>query len=288
MLIIFLKKYFTVKNIYLKCKRTVCSALTFLLLAAVTSAFSNNLPLSPLASPDSALQTNSSTPEYVVIKPSDQATFSSDTAANVANVLVQEGSRFHTGDVLLQLDCRLQQADLKKALAQQTEAKAAQEAAKKLKSYGSISEFEAVKAASEEQVANAEVDKLHTMVDKCVIKAPFNGAVSEVMVHAHESVKTGDPLLKIVNTENLEFEIQIPSQWLAWLHVGSIFYVHLNEENKTISAKITKINPQIEPVSQSVKIIGTITPPDATLLPGMSGQAIFRDNPSSKKATSKN
>lgn len=252
-------------------------------LPAVASSPMHDFPASLPSPADNLLLTGGNTPEYVIIRPSDQATFSSETAAVVANILVREGSRFQEGDILLQLDCRLQQADLNKALAQQTEAKIAEQSAKKLKQYGSLSEFEFVKASSGAAIANAEVDKLRAVVEKCIIKAPFNGSVADIMVHAHESVKPGDPLLKIVSTDKLEFELQIPSLWLAWLHVGSIFYVHLNENNKVIPAKITKINPQIEPVSQSVKIIGTITPSNPALLPGMSGQAIFPDNPANKK-----
>lgn len=222
---------------------------------------------------DTTLSAN--TPGYVIIRPKDQVTFSSETAASVSNIAVKESSSFQKGDTLLELDCRLPKAELKKVQAQQAAAKVARDAAKKLQSYGAISDFEVVKAVSDEQIANAEVDKLNAIVDKCVIKAPFNGSVSEVMVHEHESVKPGDPLVKIVNTENLEFEMQIPSCWLSSLHLGSTFKVHINETNKDIPAEITKVNPEIEPISQSVKIIATITTPDPTLLPGMSGQAVF-------------
>lgn len=256
--------------------RMVCYLLIFCMGPAFAVTPTNHFPASLPTPTDTTLQVGSP-PEYVVIRSSDQVTFSSETAAGVASINVKEGSTFHAGAILLQLDCRLQQADLKKALAEQGAARGAEAAARKLKSYGSISGFEFVKATSEAQIANADVDKLRAIVEKCVIRAPFNGAVAELMVHAHESVKPGDPLLKIVNTENLEFELQVPSCWLQWLHIDSVFYVHINETNSTIKAKITKINPQIEPVSQSVKLIASIEP-NPTLLPGMSGQAIFADS----------
>jgi len=248
---------------------------------ATTPAAENadNFPASLPPPAPGTMGTDSNTPEYVIIRPSDQATFSSETVASIANIPFKEGSQFHKGDVLLQFDCRSEEADLKKARAQQAQTTMAQKAAKKLQSYGSISNYEYIKAASDAEVANAEVDKLQATVEKCTITAPFNGSISEIMVHAHETVKAGDPLLRIVNTENLEFVIQVPSLWLAWLHVGSVINVRLNETNKTIIARVSKIDPEIEPVSQTVKIIATITPSDPTLLPGMSGQASFPDNP---------
>lgn len=219
------------------------------------------------------------TPEYVVIQPSDVVTFSSETAASILNLNVREGSKFLKGDILLVLDCRLQKAELQKANAQYTATNLAQNSAEKLKKFGSISELELVKARADATIAKSEVDKFNAIVEKCMIKAPFNGAVSEIMVHPMESVKPGDPLLKIVNTENLEFEIQIPSKWLKWLKVGTTFQVKINETGNDVTAKVSRIDPQIESISQTIKITGMIEHPDSSLLPGMSGEAFFPDNP---------
>jgi membrane fusion protein (multidrug efflux system) len=230
---------------------------------------------------------NINTPEYVIIRSSDRVTFSSEMTAKVALIAVKEGSYFKINDILLEFDCRERVAELKKAEAQQRSMNEANKSALKLQSYGSISEYELIKAQSEASMANADVDKLKAIVDKCTIKAPFNGAVSELMVHAHETVKPGDPLLKIVNTDNLELQMQVPSSWLQWIKIGTNFNVHISELGKPIAAKITKINPQIDSVSQTVKIVGIIIERDPELRPGMSGQAIFPDNPDTKNVKSK-
>lgn len=213
--------------------------------------------------------------EYVIIRPSDEATFSSETAASISSIPLKEGAKFQKGDVLLKLNCQIQEAELKKSQAQQNEAQVALNSAKKLQSYGSISQYEVVKATSAAQVANADVDRLNALINRCTIRAPYNGSIADIMVHEHETVKPGDPLLKIVNMENLIFEIQVPSCWLQWLHLNMDFKVHINETNEIISAKITNINPQVEPVSQTVKLVATIIDVHPNLLPGMSGQAIF-------------
>lgn len=219
------------------------------------------------------------TPEYVIIRSSEETMFSSETNGQIISLPVKEGSSFNKGDTLLKLDCRLQEAELAKAKADQEATSKAFESARKLKTYGSISEFEYVKAKSEADAANADVQKLKVIVEKCNIIAPFNGGVAEIKAHLYETVKQGDPLLKVVNTDNLTFEVQVPSQWLLWLKIGSDFSVYINDINKTIPAKITFINPEIEPISQTVKIVGLITPANPVLRPGMTGQAVFKDNP---------
>ncbi len=220
-----------------------------------------------------------SMPEYVIIRSNEETMFSSETTGQVILLPVKEGSAFTKGDTLLKLDCRLQEAELAKAKAEQEATSKAMESAKKLKGYGSISEFEYIKAKSEADATNANVQKLKVTVEKCTVIAPFTGGVAEIKVHLYETVKPGDPLLKVVNTENLTFELQVPSQWLSWLHIDSAFSVHINDINKTIPAKVTLINPEIEPISQTVKIVGLISPPNPLLRPGMTGQAIFTDNP---------
>lgn len=222
------------------------------------------------------------TPEYVILQPIDEATFSSETSASVEALPVKEGSYFRKGDILLELDCRVQKAEYEKSVAQSQASEIALKSALKLKNYGSISEYELVKAKAEAAMVKADVDKLSAIVEKCIIKAPFNGAVAELRVHTHETVKPGDTLMKIVNTDHTIIELEVPSEWLQWLHINSDFNVHVNEINKTISARIIRINPQIEPVSQTVKIVGEIDNTADRLLPGMSGQAIFPDNPAKK------
>lgn len=249
-------------------------------LPAITTGTAQTLPKSL-----DDMRQSSTLPEYVVIQPSDEATFSSETSASVETIAVKEGSTFHKGDTLIRLDCRVQDAELKKAKAQQDVSNMAFTSAKKLKSYGSISDLEFLQAQAQKDMANADVDKLASIVEKCTIDAPFNGAVAKLMVHQFETVKPGDPLLKVISIDNLDFIVQIPSAWLEWLHTGSIFTVHVNELGKVVPVRVTKINPEIDSVSQTVKIIAKQTDPDPTLLPGMSGQASFPDNPSYSSST---
>lgn len=239
------------------------------------TSIQKNTPIQNNTSIQNNAPTQNNTPVYVMVYPNDSTTFSSETTATAQKINVKEGDKFESGSILIQLDCRVQQADLNKALAQQKLADSALKSAQKLNSYGSISETEMIKAQSEAEIANADVEKLSAILDKCIIKAPFKGAVSDLFVHVGETVKAGDPLVKIVSSESLELHMQVPSMWLQWLHVGALFNFHVNELNINYQGKITKINPEINPVSQTIKIIGVLTNPNNKLLPGMSGQATF-------------
>lgn len=214
-------------------------------------------------------------PVYVSVQAKENTVFSSETSATIKSIPFRAGDAFVAGSILVEFDCRVQKADLRKALAQLESAASTAKSAEKLKKFDSISEQELIKAKADGEIASAEVDKLTAIVDKCTIKAPYDGVVSEAMVHAGESVKPGDPLLKIVNVNDLELHMQVPSVWLEWLKVGNEFKITIDEIKKTFKAKVTKINPEIDPVSQTVKIVGVVLTPEPLLLPGMSGQANF-------------
>ena len=281
-------------QIYLKLKQSLRHAKFLILIPIFILGLSTQAAENPIAKnkagpeailsntvSDTITSQNLNTPEYVILRASEQATFSSETTASVATIYVKEGTSFQNGDKLLDLDCRIQNADLEKSLAMQKSTTAAKDSAKKLKTFDAISEYELTKASTDAEMANAEVQKLHAIVDKCSIRAPFAGSVSELLVHEHETVRVGDPLIKIVSTANPEVEIQVPSDWLKWLNVGYKFHIQIHETNQTVNAKVIRINPQIEPVSQTVKIIGIVTDTNNNLLPGMSGQAIFKETATS-------
>lgn len=270
-------------------KKILFLLLTAIVFFCIYESHAANPPFPPNLAEENTLPTSVNvsikTPEYVIIRANEESTFSSETTGRIIYLPVKEGSSFKKGDVLVKLDCRLQQAELTKAKAEQYAAEKALQSAKKLKIYGAISEFELIKAKADTETKNADVDKLLAIVEKCAIIAPFTGGVTEIKARLYETVSPGDPLLKVTNIKDLSIEVQVPSKWLSWLHIGSIFKVQVNDINQSIQGEITYINPAIEPISQTVKITGKILHPEMTLKPGMTGQAFFMDNPESNKGS---
>ncbi len=202
-----------------------------------TAAATPATKVSPIATQNNSLlssDVDAKTPEYVILQPIDEATFSSETTASVEKLYVKEGSYFRTGDVLIELDCRVQKAEYQRALAQAKEADVALKSALKLKSYGSISEYELVKAMLKQKWSKLMSASLVRLLINVLSKL-FQWGGFRTQIHTHETVKPGDPLIKIVNTDRIIIEMEVPSDWLQWLHINTNFNVHVNEINKTIA-----------------------------------------------------
>jgi membrane fusion protein (multidrug efflux system) len=99
--------------------------------------------------------------------------------------------------------------------------------------------------------------------------------VVEVIAHANEVAATGQPLMKIQDGSNLEVQIIVPSNWLTWLKPGAPFAFVIDETGQTVNGKIARFGASVDPVSKTIRVIGSLTTGGATVLPGMSGSAKF-------------
>ena len=101
----------------------------------------------------------------------------------------------------------------------------------------------------------------------------------EVAVNEHETVPSDKEILSILNDNDLEIELIVPSNWLNWLTVGESFSFQIDETGKTFDAKVNKMGAVVDPVSQTIKLIGKFNNKQLDgVLSGMSGTAQFKQN----------
>jgi multidrug efflux pump subunit AcrA (membrane-fusion protein) len=81
--------------------------------------------------------------------------------------------------------------------------------------------------------------------------------------------------MKIIQTDILELEMVVSSEWISWLTIGHPVNVFIDEIQKEFNASISGIGANVDAVSQTIQLKGTITDVSPALLPGMSGRVIF-------------
>ena len=202
-------------------------------------------------------------------------TLSSELAARISSLPLREGDAFRAGQALVSFDCSLVQAQLRKAEAGVEAAQALMQSNQRLAELNSIGRFELEQAQAKLKEMQAEASGARTLMSRCTIAAPFNGRIAKRHVAAHHYVQPGTPLLDVLETGQLELQMIVPSRWLAWLNPGMSFSVEVEELGKTYPAKVQRLGAQIDPVSQTLPVIGVIDGSHPVLLPGMSGWAMF-------------
>ena len=149
---------------------------------------------------------------------------------------------------------------------------------RKLDAYKNVSELELVMSEAELTIAKAELRRASVVVRKCILRAPFAATVTNKMAEAHQYVKTGDPLIELVGTDELEIEMVLPSMNVLEYYPGRKFVIDVDETRERHTAVIDRVVNVIDPVSQTVRVIGRLTSSSRSLMPGMSGAVEFGEN----------
>ncbi len=208
-----------------------------------------------------------------LLAPMVETVLSSQIAARIESIGVIDGEAFRQGKRLLQFDCVVPNAQLRKAQAEYRAAKMQLEANRNLKKHDAIGELEVVIAQTKVDKSRAEVSLMRARVQMCQVQAPFSGRVVKLHVHPHQGVREGEPLMEILDDRKLKMELIVPSHWLRWLKPGARFNVHVDEVDKDYPAVVTMLGARVDPVSQTLPVTAEIKGEYAELLTGMSGTA---------------
>ena len=206
---------------------------------------------------------------------SQEAVLSSELAARIENIAVKEMQRFKKGDLLIQFDCSLYEAQKDVVSANANGALIKLKSDEQMLQMRSIGKYELELSISEYEKAKSELRIAELNVERCKIKAPFDGAVEEVVVNTFETIQPQVELMKIIQTDILELEMVVSSEWISWLKIGHPIKVYIDEIQKEFNATISGIGANVDAVSQTIQLKGTITDTSPALLPGMSGRVVF-------------
>lgn len=204
-----------------------------------------------------------------------QTSLSSEIAAKVDRLPLREGDSFREGELLAGFDCSLLQAQLNKAEATAEAARSTLKVNRRLAGLDSISTLEVEQAEAKVKETEAEVAAMRVTVSKCSLTAPFSGRVARLYVDQHQFLQPGKQMMDILDTGRLEVRLIAPSRLLSWLRVGNRFSVRIEELGRSYTARVVRVGAKIDPLSQSVPVIGEIEGNHEELLPGMSGWAGF-------------
>jgi membrane fusion protein (multidrug efflux system) len=205
----------------------------------------------------------------------NSATIGAPMAGRLIQFPLHDGEKFTQGQVLAKFYCAEKEGALAHAKALLEGRREVFASKQKLHNLGTSSEIEYKVAEADAAEAAADVTTAQAVTDSCVVTAPFAGRVAATFTHNFQFLATGAPLIEILNDKDLELDMILPSQWMAWLKPGTPFQVTVDETGKSFGGHLTRLSGKVDAVSRSVKVYGQIDRPDDSLLPGMSGQARF-------------
>ncbi|MBF0400631.1 MAG: HlyD family efflux transporter periplasmic adaptor subunit [Magnetococcales bacterium] len=210
-----------------------------------------------------------------LIVPHQEALLSSLMEGQIQTIHKQEGERFQPGEPLVTFYCPVRQARLQQSQAALTAARKRLRANRELAAVRSASPLDVALSEAELLQAEAELAVQSAMVDMCLVRAPFAGRVNTLQVHPYETVPQGKPLLDIASEGHFEVRVILPSYYYAVAQIGTEFSIHLEETRRSYPVRVIRTGGRIDPVSQTLPIVGQVVGTFPELLPGMGGPVSF-------------
>lgn len=214
-----------------------------------------------------------------VLRARNQAVLASELPGRIVEMPYAEGQSFKKGEVLVRFDCSAYQAQLNAANAAVRAAREELKNKQQLAALNSVGRFEVALAEARQAQSQAEAQVYNVQVQRCQVKAPFDGQVVARKVQPHESVASGAPLLDVVDNRTLEIHLLVPSRWLSRIKPEQAFEFVPDETGKPLHARVKRLGARIDEGSQTLLLIGGLPAETDGLLAGMSGTAHFAETP---------
>lgn len=245
----------------------LCAIVVFIMMCAPLSrAQTDILPTS----------TGTQTQARILVRSPARIEVRTEIYAPVREIPFRQGDSFNAGDLLVRFDCSRYEAETSAANASAHASDIEHQTKRKLFKYKAVGKDEVRLSAALSAKANAELKVQQVRISQCEFKAPFNGRVVETHVKKHEFPTSDAPLLTILDDNQLELQLIIPSIWLRWLKKGLTFRFEIDETGNNYRGLITRIGAEVDPVSQTIKVLGKFETTHGNVLAGMSGTAYFK------------
>lgn len=206
-----------------------------------------------------------------LVRPNQGAMLSSQIAGTVSNVLVQSGQTVKKGDVLVELDSSVEQANLQASQAQLASIKQTYQRYLSLYKTKSVSQQELDNAKASYDALVANIEALKATIQRRQIVAPFDGVAGIVKVNAGQYVTNGTEIVRVEDRSQMKVDFSIAQNSLEQLHLGQKVTATADARlGETFAAKITAIEPAINGATGLIDVQATFEPEDGQkLLSGM-------------------
>ena len=202
----------------------------------------------------------------------DGIVVAAEEPGKITEIAFTPGSHVDAGDLLVQQDISIEQAQLRSAQAAAELAESNLRRIQRLLKQNSASQSDVDKAQAEARQARAMVDEVRARITKKAIRAPFAGKLGVRQVSLGQDLRLGDPMVVLQRLNPIQVNFVMPQRQLPRFSVGQTVRVSLADQPFNLGpvrGRVTAINPQVDPVTRNVSIQAEIENPEERLLPGM-------------------
>lgn len=213
-----------------------------------------------------------------ITEPFLDVTLSASVPGIVTARKFKEGDVVQEGQVLLELDKRVEELELNRRRIVSDQKRTDFEGTKKLfATTRGVSKEDLDKKEVEYRVAAVETDMAAEQLRRRQLLSPLTGTISEIQIDVGESCSAYQPLMRVVDTRRCYFVTNLEARQADRLKTGQALKVELDSGTSPISlqAQVSFLAPTVDAASGLRRIKLVFDNPDGRVVPGVSGRLLL-------------
>lgn len=204
------------------------------------------------------------------VEPHQGVTISNELAGRVTSINFENGSRVEKGQLLAELDAKVERANLKSKMVQLPAAEADFKRLTKLYAQKSVSKQDLDNSESKYLALQADIESLKATIERREISAPFSGLVGIRNINLGEYLQPGTDIVRLEDISTMKIRFTIPQTQLPRIAVGQKIHVFVDSyPEQPFEGEIAAIEPAVFYQSGLIQVQARIPNDNAKLRSGM-------------------
>lgn len=200
-------------------------------------------------------------------------TLSNEVAGVVTKIHFASGAVVKRGDVLLELDANVENAQLHAAIARRDLAETTLVRTRALVSGGALAATQLDADQAGFDVAKADISSLVAQIARKLVRAPLDGKLGIVLVNPGQYLSPGTSLAVIEATAGNYVDFTLPQQESGKVAAGVQVRLAISgasgAASDTLGGAVEVIDPNVDPIARALRLRARADDPAGKLKPGM-------------------
>jgi membrane fusion protein (multidrug efflux system) len=197
-----------------------------------------------------------------------------DAPGVVSRLNIESGAEVKQGQVLVELDTRVERAQLNSLRARRELTETSLARSRTLVASGAIAQAQLDADESAYKSIVADQAGIEAQIARKVVRAPFSGRLGLRQVNLGQYLAPGTTVATLESTDSDYIDFTLPQRDLDKLSVGMAVRateagVESAAKPATIDGVVSAIDPSIDPITRAVKVRVTVPGKQSQLRPGM-------------------
>lgn len=193
-----------------------------------------------------------------------------EVSGRIVKLGFNDGQRVRRGQLLVQLDDTLQQAQIKQAEAQASIARTNLQRSRELLAQNFVSQSAVDQNAAALEVAQAQVALAQAQASRMRVLAPFDSIAGIKQVNLGDYVKDGADLVNLEDVSSVWVDFRLPERFLSRIKTGQGVEVSLDAlPDRKLKAIVGALDSQLDANGRSVLVRARLANADGVLRSGM-------------------